>query len=83
MVGLCAADWKSATIREGATLLGRDDSALSYGVHQSRQRIKQSQDLQVCLETLRNRIFSLKFQISKPDPVPRPFPSLNVYTIPS
>ncbi len=57
MVGLCATDWNSAAIREGATLLGRDDSTLSYGVHQLRQRIKQSQDLQDRLETLRNRIF--------------------------
>ena len=46
LVVLISLRWKSATIREVANALNRDDSTISRGVHKLRERLKESTNLQ-------------------------------------
>ena len=51
-------DWKSATIREAANALNRDDSTISRGVYKLRERLKESTNLQERLKELHLKMFS-------------------------
>ena len=57
MIGMSAFDWKSATIREAANALNRDDSTISRGVHKLRERLKESTNLQERLKELKLKMF--------------------------
>ena len=61
---MIAFDWKSATIRELANKLNRDDSTISARIHQLRQKIRKSPDLQNRVEEIKRK-FKLKLPKSQ------------------
>ncbi len=56
VVEMIAFDWKSATIRELANKLDRDDSTISARIHQLRQKNRKSPDLQNPVEEIKREI---------------------------
>ena len=56
VVGMIACDWKSATIREVANQLNRDDSTISARIYQLRQKMRKSPDLQNRVEKIKREI---------------------------
>jgi hypothetical protein len=56
VVGRIAFDKKSATIRESANKLNQDNSTISARIHQLRQKIGKSPDLQNRVEVIKREI---------------------------